>query len=99
MCGRCFGGPLFDIFSHLLVFFCISVFFVSLLRCVLTPIVLHSIHSEERRKNFSRRRQYYEDEDITHISERNRKFNKKAQRAYDDYTVEIRNNLERGTAL
>ena len=52
-----------------------------------------------RRKKFSRRRPVYEGQDIDSINERNRVFNKKAKRAFDKYTVEVRNNIERGTAL
>lgn len=51
------------------------------------------------RKNFSRRRANFEAEDVTSINERNKNFNKKLKRAFDKYTVEIRQNLERGTAL
>jgi pre-mRNA-splicing factor SYF2 len=51
------------------------------------------------RKKFSRRRQEFDQEDVTYINERNKVFNKKIKRAYDKYTVEIRQNLERGTAL
>ena len=51
------------------------------------------------RARFSRRRQVYEEEDVNYINERNRGFNKKLERAYDKYTVETRQNLERGTAL
>jgi len=54
---------------------------------------------EKARKNFSRRRADYEGEDVTSINERNKMFNKKLKRAYDKYTVETRQNLERGTAL
>ncbi|CAH0518419.1 unnamed protein product [Peronospora belbahrii] len=57
---------------------------------------------EERvkaRKKFSRRRQHYEGEDIDYINGQNRVFNRKASQAFDKYTVEIRQNLERGTAL
>jgi hypothetical protein len=53
----------------------------------------------QRRKEFSRRRTHLEDEDVTYINDRNRKFNKKLSRAYDSYTSEIKQNLERGTAL
>ena len=38
-------------------------------------------------------------EDVTSINDRNKFFNKKIKRAFDKYTVEIRQNLERGTAL
>ena len=57
---------------------------------------------EERqaaRSKFSRRRQHYEGEDVDYINDRNKVFNKKISRAFDKYTVEIRQNLERGTAL
>ena len=53
----------------------------------------------DKRKNYSRRREFYEDADVTYINERNRKYNEKIARFYDDYTVEIQQNLERGTAL
>jgi pre-mRNA-splicing factor SYF2 len=57
---------------------------------------------EERiksRKKFSRRRQFIEGEDVDYINHQNRLFNRKASQAYDKYTVEVRQNLERGTAL
>jgi pre-mRNA-splicing factor SYF2 len=53
----------------------------------------------KRRQSYSRRRTYLEDADVDFINERNRKFNKKLGRAYDAYTVEIKQNLERGTAV
>lgn len=52
-----------------------------------------------RRGQFSRRRAFNEDEDVTYINERNMRFNKKVSRAYDEYTKEIKQNFERGTAL
>jgi cyclophilin family peptidyl-prolyl cis-trans isomerase len=52
-----------------------------------------------RRANYSRRRAFNEDSDVNYINERNRVFNKKVQRFYDKYTQEIKNNIERGTAL
>lgn len=52
-----------------------------------------------RRKNFSRRRAHNDDRDVDSINERNAVFNRKVGRAFDKYTVEIRQNLERGTAL
>lgn len=52
-----------------------------------------------RRKNFSRRRTHNDEKDVDSINERNAHFNRKANRAFDKYTVEIRQNLERGTAL
>ncbi len=52
-----------------------------------------------KRKEFSRRRRYREEKDIDSINERNEHFNRKIERAFGKYTVEIKNNLERGTAL
>lgn len=52
-----------------------------------------------RRAKFSRRRGVNEDADIDSINERNRVFNKKVKRAFDQYTQEIKANIERGTAL
>jgi pre-mRNA-splicing factor SYF2 len=52
-----------------------------------------------RRKNFSRRRTHNDERDVDSINERNAVFNRKVGRAFDKYTVEIRQNLERGTAL
>ncbi|KAG7280713.1 hypothetical protein CRUP_004513 [Coryphaenoides rupestris] len=42
---------------------------------------------------------YNDDADIDYINERNAKFNKKAERFYGKYTAEIKQNLERGTAV
>eukprot|EP01135_Chromosphaera_perkinsii_P003296 Nk52_evm71s239 gene=Nk52_evmTU71s239 len=53
----------------------------------------------EKSSKSSRRRKVYEDSDISYINERNRRFNEKADRFYSEYTKEIRENLERGTAL
>lgn len=55
--------------------------------------------SANRRAKFSRRRTFNEGEDVTYINERNRVFNKKASRAFNQYTLEIAQNIERGTAL
>ena len=52
-----------------------------------------------RRANWSRRRTFNEDSDVTYINKRNEVYNKKIQRAFDPYTAEIKANLERGTAL
>jgi pre-mRNA-splicing factor SYF2 len=54
---------------------------------------------EEKRKSFSRRRKFNEDKDVDSINDRNEHFNKKIERAFGKYTLEIKNNLERGTAL
>ena len=52
-----------------------------------------------RNAQFSRRRTFDEDKDVTYINRRNEVFNKKIERAFDSYTAEIRQNLERGTVL
>jgi len=54
---------------------------------------------QNNKKNFSRRRQYIEDEEATYVNDRNRVFNKKLERSFGAYTEETRQNLERGTAL
>lgn len=53
----------------------------------------------ERRHKYSRRRKFDEDADVDHINERNMRFNKKLERFYGAYTKEIKQNLERGTAV
>jgi pre-mRNA-splicing factor SYF2 len=52
-----------------------------------------------KRKAFSRRRKFHEEKDVDSINDRNEHFNKKIERAFGKYTLEIKNNLERGTAL
>jgi len=52
-----------------------------------------------KRKNFSRRREHHDEAYVTYINDRNKVFNQKISRAYDKYTVEIKQNLERGTAI
>uniref|UniRef100_A0A7N0UZC3 Pre-mRNA-splicing factor SYF2 n=1 Tax=Kalanchoe fedtschenkoi TaxID=63787 RepID=A0A7N0UZC3_KALFE len=54
---------------------------------------------DEKRKSFSRRRRFRDEKDIDSINDRNEHFNKKIERAFGKYTLEIKNNLERGTAL
>ncbi|EPY77546.1 pre-mRNA-splicing factor SYF2-like protein [Camelus ferus] len=56
-------------------------------------------HIIEKRDKYSRRHPYNDDADIDYINERNAKFNKKAERFYGKYTAEIKQNLERGTAV
>ena len=66
--------------------------------CFVRILVLTSC-SQARRKNFHRRRAHLDEEYVTYINDRNRQFNKKAARAFDPYTTEIKQNLERGTAV
>jgi pre-mRNA-splicing factor SYF2 len=56
-------------------------------------------HREKKRAQFSKRRVYRESEDVTYINDANKKFNRMVARAYDKHTAEIKENLERGTAL
>lgn len=53
----------------------------------------------DKRSKYSRRRMYDEDADVDFINERNSKFNKKLERFYGKYTQDIKQNLERGTAI
>eukprot|EP00535_Pseudo-nitzschia_heimii_P003651 CAMPEP_0197195156 /NCGR_PEP_ID=MMETSP1423-20130617/30537_1 /TAXON_ID=476441 /ORGANISM="Pseudo-nitzschia heimii, Strain UNC1101" /LENGTH=460 /DNA_ID=CAMNT_0042648713 /DNA_START=20 /DNA_END=1402 /DNA_ORIENTATION=+ len=52
----------------------------------------------EKQKS-KRDRLEFEGEDVTWINQRNKKFNQKISRNFDTHTAEIRQNLERGTAL
>ncbi|GAU18029.1 hypothetical protein TSUD_51400 [Trifolium subterraneum] len=54
---------------------------------------------DAKRGSFSRRRTFREEKDVDSINDRNEHFNKKIERAFGKYTLEIKNNLERGTAL
>mmetsp|Transcript_18728 Transcript_18728/g.33936 ORF Transcript_18728/g.33936 Transcript_18728/m.33936 type:complete len:433 (+) Transcript_18728:2220-3518(+) len=54
---------------------------------------------EEKRKEFSHRRPFYEDLDVNFINERNRVYNAKLTRHFKQYSAEMRANIERGTAL
>ena len=53
----------------------------------------------EKKKNKREREVEFEQEDVTYINQRNKRFNQKIARNYDKHTAEIRQNLERGTAL
>lgn len=46
-----------------------------------------------------RKQDEFEATDVTYINKRNKLFNEKTSRNYDKHTAEIRQNLERGTAL
>ena len=53
----------------------------------------------QKRAHFSRRRTFVEDQNVDYINERNRMFNKKLERFFGKDTLEIKANLERGTAI
>ncbi|KAJ0666635.1 putative mRNA splicing factor SYF2 [Helianthus annuus] len=48
---------------------------------------------DEKRKAFSRRRRFHEEKDVDSINDRNEHFNRKIERAFGRYTLEIKNNL------
>lgn len=53
----------------------------------------------EKRRGYSRRRAEKAGTDVDYINSRNMRFNKKIERFYGKYTTEIKQNLERGTAV
>jgi hypothetical protein len=65
----------------------------------LNRLVADIERTEDDRKKWSRRRATHSGDTVDFINGRNEHFNKKIKRAYDKYTVEIRQNIERGTAL
>ncbi|KAI4456588.1 gcip-interacting protein p29 [Holotrichia oblita] len=78
-------------------------------------VIIHGLHEDRseavdnmvkdledqiaKRDKYSRRRTHNDDADIDYINERNAKFNKKLDRFYGEHTTEIKQNLERGTAV
>ncbi|XP_059607985.1 pre-mRNA-splicing factor Syf2 [Phlebotomus argentipes] len=62
-------------------------------------MVEHLQKQIDKKKNFSRRRTHNDDADIDYINEKNARFNAKLERFYGEHTVEIKKNLERGTAV
>ncbi|SJX60272.1 related to SYF2-pre-mRNA-splicing factor [Sporisorium reilianum f. sp. reilianum] len=65
----------------------------------LDRVVNHLNHEKQLIQNRSRRRNDEPDAEVNYINDANRHFNKKLKRFYDKQTQEIRENLERGTAL
>jgi len=53
----------------------------------------------EKRKKYSRRRAHYDEAYVDYINKRNKVFNDKIERAFGPYTAEVKQNLERGTAI
>ncbi|PAV60443.1 hypothetical protein WR25_10580 [Diploscapter pachys] len=53
----------------------------------------------KRREQFHRRRMFDPDAPIDYINDRNKKFNQKLEKFYGKYTEDIRDDLERGTAV
>lgn len=54
--------------------------------------------NEKKNKN-KRKKDEFDAMDVGYINQRNKRFNEKISRNYDQHTAEIRQNLERGTAL
>lgn len=65
----------------------------------ISRMALDVVAQKEKREKFSRRRRHDPDADIDYINERNMKFNQKLERFYGEYTKDIKDNLERGTAV
>ncbi|VDD83782.1 unnamed protein product [Mesocestoides corti] len=59
----------------------------------------NSLKEQAKKKAYSRRRAFDPDADIDYINERNKRYNELLDRHYGKYTAEIKQNLERGTAL
>lgn len=57
------------------------------------------IEQAAKRPSYSRRRPFDADADIDYINERNKRYNELLERHYGKYTAEIKQNLERGTAV
>jgi len=57
------------------------------------------IERKEKKKHFSRRRFRDDNKDVDYINEGNAKHNAKLEKYYGKYTQEIKQNLERGTAV
>jgi pre-mRNA-splicing factor SYF2 len=53
----------------------------------------------EKQAKKKRERMDFEETDVSSINKRNKRFNQKISRNFDKHTAEIRQNLERGTAL
>ena len=53
----------------------------------------------EKRSKFSRRRPILEEDEVDYINERNQKYNQKLKRFFGKESKEVKNNMERRTAL
>jgi len=57
------------------------------------------VDRKEKKRFFSRRRFHNDNKDVDYINEGNAKHNQKLEKYYGKYTTEIKQNLERGTAV
>ncbi|WFD21193.1 SYF2 splicing factor [Malassezia caprae] len=62
-------------------------------------LVSHLNHEHDQIQRRSRRREDDLDVEGTYINQRNKRFNRKIQRYFGEHTKELRENLERGTAM
>ena len=62
-------------------------------------LTAHIVERQENKQKVSRRRMVLDSSDVDFINGKNEAFNKKIKKSFDKYTVEIRQNLERGTAI
>ena len=59
----------------------------------------NELHRRIEKSKKKRNRLEFDETDVTYINQRNKRFNQKISRNYDQATAEIKQNLERGTAL
>ncbi|KAJ1858002.1 pre-mRNA-splicing factor SYF2 [Coemansia sp. RSA 1822] len=64
-----------------------------------TRLAKHVRGQQEKRAKLHKPSVEKEGEHVSYINQKNARFNRKMNRAYDKHTQEIRDNLERGTAL
>lgn len=67
--------------------------------CTQYILKFYAYYSSEVRSKYSRRRRFDPDADVDFINEKNRKLNARLEYFYGKYTREIKQNLERGTAV
>ena len=60
---------------------------------------MHRRIEKKQQREMKRKAREVDDGEVSYINERNKRFNEKINRTYDKQTREIRENLERGTAL
>lgn len=61
--------------------------------------MLRRVEKQGKRDRKRTAKEISENKNVSHINQRNKRFNEKINRTYDGQTAEIRDNLERGTAL
>ncbi|KAL7475115.1 hypothetical protein ACHAWX_000052, partial [Stephanocyclus meneghinianus] len=64
-----------------------------------TKRLANEMRRHEKKQANKRDRPEFDAYDVSYINERNKRFNEKILRNYDEHTAEIRQNLKRSTAL